>query len=237
MSPHSEIALQKFIHDHSISLMALQETGNWMPTNGLYSKQKVIQNKCINDQAGVALIVDKKLNPEHIDTIEDDTVDAVWCQIKLKNKRIIIGSVYTRPSNSTSGLENLLCHIKKVLAFKVTHNFNSIIVYGDFNARSTDWGDHTINKRGKLLKEFLQKEDMTLCSPYDYTFSCNNGGSVIDLTLASGPVISELGHQWLEKEAELFTGAPARGHYPVLQQILSPTTNSNVKIKCRLEKC
>ena len=107
MSPHSEIALQKFIHDHSISLMALQETGNWLPTNGLYSKQKVIQNKCINDQAGVALIVDKKLNPEHIDTIEDDTVDAAWCQMKLKNKRILIGSVY-RPIQADRACDSFL---------------------------------------------------------------------------------------------------------------------------------
>ena len=232
MSPHSELALQKFMHDKSISLMAVQETGNWKPVDGFFTNQKIIRNKYINDQAGVAIVVDKNLNPEHLDTIEDDMIDAVWCQLKLKNRNVIVGSVYTKPSNNTDGLKQLLCHIKKVLLYKEAHNFSSVIVYGDFNARSTEWGDHAANKRGEMLEKFLQEESVTLCSPFEQTFSCTNGGSVIDLVLASGPIIDHFGHQWLEKEAELFTGAPARGHYPVLHQVVGPFVNSNVKTKC-----
>ena len=232
MSSHSEVALQKFINDQNISLIALQETGKWKPTDGFFIDKQIIQNKCINDQMGVAIIADKNLSPEHLDNIEDDSVDAVWCQLKLRNKRVIVGSVYTKPSYSTDGLKRLLEHIKEVQLYGVAHKFNSLIVYGDFNARNADWGDHTTNKRGEIMVDFMEKENMTVCSPFNQTFSCTNGGSVIDLVLASGPIINQFGHQWIEKEVELFTGAPARGHYPVLQQVLEPTTNSNIKTKC-----
>ena len=220
------------MHDQNISLMAIQETGKWEPTDGFFVSHKIIQNKFLNDQLGVAIIADKSLYPEHLDLIEDDSVDAVWCQVKLKNKRVIIGSVYTKPTNGTEGINNLISHIKKVHEYGLAHNFNSIIIYGDFNARNTEWGDHSSNKRGQVLNQFIDNGNFTLCSPFDYTFSCSTGGSVIDLVLATGPIINQFGLQWIEKEAELFTGAPARGHFPVLQQVLEPSTNSNVKTKC-----
>ena len=47
------------------------------------------------------------------------------------------------------------------------------------------------------------------------------------MVLAEGPIVAKLGDQWIEKDAELFTGAPRRGHYPVLQRITSRRTNTN----------
>ena len=37
--------------------------------------------------------------------------------------------------------------------------------------------------------------------------------------LAEGPIVSHLGTQWMDKDVELFSGAPRRGHYPVLQEV------------------
>ena len=106
------------------------------------------------------------------------------------------------------------------------------MVYGDFNARSREWGDHHTNSWGKKLFDFISNGELTLCSPFDLTFSCNNGGSVIDLLLVDGPVIKDIGHQWVEKECELFTGAPIRGHYPVLHSLDSTKSLPRVTIKC-----
>jgi len=95
MSAHSELSVQKFIHDQGIKLMALQETGCWEPTDGFFKDKRIMRNDTTNGNnlRGVALIVDKDLLPEAI-AIESTETDAVWCQIKLGNKRVLVGSVY-----------------------------------------------------------------------------------------------------------------------------------------------
>ena len=193
----------------------------------------IIQNDVTDSEtlSGVALIINRNLQPEKIDTIATKEVDAVWCQIRLNNKHIIVGSVYTRPTKDSKGLKELLNHIKQVHEYRTKHHYNSLLVYGDFNARNQEWGDHDCNPRGKMLEKFLEDEDFAVCSPFDYTFSCNKGGSVIDLVLVQGPISNKLGNQWIEKDCELFTGAPARGHYPVLQSIDVNSAKKVVKTK------
>ena len=97
MSVHSELSLQKFIHDQDIKLMALQETGCWKPTDGFFGDNVVMKKDTTSrnnpNLRGVALIVHKDLLPETVD-IGGTDVDAIWCQIKLGRKRILVGSVY-----------------------------------------------------------------------------------------------------------------------------------------------
>ena len=67
--------------------------------------------------------------------------------------RYLIGSVYTKPTGTdTKGLKKLLDHITEVRKYRKKHNFNSILIYGDFNARNEEWGDHVTNSRGKVLE-------------------------------------------------------------------------------------
>ena len=234
MSINSEMVIDRFLGIHKIKAIALQETGCWNVSSGAFVGKKIFQNKTTSSSAstlsGVALIIDEDLKPELIHELSDDSVDAIWCQIKLNNKRILIGSVYCNPTpSSTQSLSSLLSNINIARNYKCKHGFNSLLVYGDYNARSLNWGDHTTNPRGKLLQEFVDKESLTICSPFDCTFVCSNGGSVIDLVLSEGPITSSLGLQWMEKEVELFTGAPRRGHYPVLQSMSERISQANIK--------
>ena len=64
----------------------------------------IIQNKIMDNLAGVALIINKSLSPEPIDILTNDKVDTVWGQIKINNRRVIVGSVYTKPTNDTNGV-------------------------------------------------------------------------------------------------------------------------------------
>ena len=136
MSTHSEAALQSFIYERGISLIAIQETGVWNPSDGFFTNKAIIKNKLNDNLSGVALIAENSLFPEHLDALDDDSVDAIWCQVKLNNKRVIIGSVYTKPSKDKTGLLKLLTHIKKVQNFSIgsiAHKFASILIYGDLN--------------------------------------------------------------------------------------------------------
>ena len=234
MSSNSELSVQKFIHDQGIHLMALQETGCWDKTKGLFTDSLIIQNdiSCNTSLKGVALIVKKALLPEKVDIENPSDFDAIWSQIRVGQKRILVGSIYISPSASNEAFENLLKHLKSAVSFKEANKFNSILVYGDFNARSLEWGDHHTNAWGRQLCDFIDKESLTLCSPFDLTFSCNEGGSVIDLLLADGPIVRDIGQHWVEKDCELFTGAPARGHYPVLHSLSNAVPHQGVKLKC-----
>jgi len=234
MSSNSELCLQKFIHDHRIQLMAIQESGCWEPTKEFFKDYTIIQNDISgkNNLRGVALIVKNDLLPEPVDIGDTSYLDTVWCQIRVEQKRILVGSIYISPSAGNEAFDKLLKHLNSAQTFKNNNRFNSLLVYGDFNARSLDWGDHHTNNWGKKLYEFTNEEGLTLCSPFDLTFSCMEGGSVIDLLLADGPIIKDIGQHWVEKDCELFTGAPARGHYPVLHSLSKATLHQGARLKC-----
>ena len=46
--------------------------------------------------------------------------------------------------------------------------------------------------RGRTLKAFTTKFDLTICSPFDNTFVCENGGSVIYPLLIQGNISSNI---------------------------------------------
>ena len=239
MSKQSEMAIDHFMHDNKISSMALQETGTWTPSASAFKGRKIF-SKSPDIQlgtSGVALIFDQSLSPETIDELTNSDVDAIWCQVKISGVRYLIGSAYCRPCNtvkeSNKLMEKLLTNIESARKYRIKHQFNSMLVYGDFNARHLEWGDHKTNQRGQQLLSYAEKENITICSPYDFTFVCDTGGSVIDLVLAEGSIVNKLGQQWIEKDTELFSGAPRRGHYPILQRmdIQANAMNSSIPIK------
>ena len=73
---------------------------------------------------------------------------------------------------------------------------------------------------GELLAEFTSTQGLLGLSPSTYTFKSTNGGSVIDLAFVT-PVISKSYHSSsVDQNVELFSGAPFRGHFPVIHQFI-----------------
>ena len=149
----------------------------------------------------------------------------------LDDKTILVGSAYCTPDSNTESLKRVLQNIKKAKDYCHIMKIKNILVYGDFNARSEQWGDHVNNGRGKCLSEFTRIQDFVLCSPGYRTFlSPNNGGSIIDLLLAFGDITEKIVSQWTDEVTELFTGAPIRGHLPVFTSLLKPGSYSKNKM-------
>ena len=240
MSTHSELALANFIYEQNIALLALQETGHWdiSSSTSLFKNYQIFvnTNKPTENLSGVGLIIDKKLKPELVSELMSDKVDNAWCQITLNNKRVLVGSAYCKPNSSTENLVVTSTNITHALKYSKTHNFSSVIVYGDFNARNTDWGDTVTSNRGKMLAEYIDKENWLLCSPFENTFVCDGGGSVIDLILTQGRISLDIKEQWIEKDTELFSGAPRRGHYPILHGINHDQTAAKARNVSNWEK-
>ena len=237
MSSNSELAIGKYLYDKNIKAMMVQESGHWNISTQPYAGYKVFSNDISYNPSklrGVSLILKEELHPEPITDLASPDFDGVWCQIKLHNKRILLGSMYCRPSEADmTEFRNFLDYVSQVRQYGKKHRFNSLLIYGDFNARNSEWGDHYTNKKGTALSNYLNTEGLTICSPFDLTFTGNGGGSVIDLVLAEGAITNILGRQWIDKETELFTGAPTQGHYPILQSLHERTNEHTLKTVCK----
>ena len=79
----------------------------------------------------MALIVKKALLPEKVDIENPSDFDAIWSQIRVGQKRILVGSIYISPSASNEAFENLLKHLKSAVSFKEANKFNSILAEAD----------------------------------------------------------------------------------------------------------
>lgn len=104
-------------------------------------------------------------------------------QVSLKGdlyQPVIIINVYISPSSKMSQkLEGLEIIISKYSSFP-------LIITGDFNSRSTLFGDVKTNTRGRLLTRFVQRFGIELINNNTFpTFETNYGSSLIDLTFAN----------------------------------------------------
>ena len=86
---------------------------------------------------------------------------------------------------------------------------------GDFNARHPSWGDKS-NAQGEILNDFLQQEDLTALNDGEPTLTYTDGISVIDLVICSANLHRHFCGLTMDYYTEIFTGAPNRGHYPVI---------------------
>ena len=95
---------------------------------------------------------------------------------------------------------------------------------GDFNSRHISWGDTLTNKRGEDLHAFTVSQGLQCAHPNKNTFVSHNGGSVIDLSFMKGKIYSQYHSTSVDTDSELFTGAPVRGHLPVIHQFKLSTS-------------
>lgn len=81
-----------------------------------------------------------------------------------------------------------------------------ILLAGDLNAKSMDWGSPVSNARGVLLSEWCAENDLLILNRGTaYTCVRHNGGSVVDLTLGS-PGLARRVRDWVvDESAETFS--------------------------------
>ena len=222
LSRHSKLALDKFTFNNNISLLALQETKlnqNQLDKLDKFDNLESFFLPKSDSTYGVGMLISPLLVPQRVTELEDQLCDIVWCMIRLNNTCVLVASAYT-PPNNVLRLRNLLANIEQAHSYAMKNKIKDILVFGDYNSRNMLWGDTKNNTHGHKLIEFIDGSSFMLCSPADKTFvSPNNGGSVIDLLLGSGKITNNISENWTDRSSELFTGAPVRGHFPVLYTV------------------
>ena len=220
LSKHSSIALDKFMSDHNVHIQAIQEVGSTQHASDLFPNKTFFYHF---GAKGVGLAISNKLKPDIVPDLSHSGIDAIFTTVSINNESSLIASCYCRPEISTTkSLKDLLNHLGNAWAWCKSKKVKSMLVLGDFNARNAAWGDTKNNARGKLLMEFVEKnDDVMLHSAGVKTFLHSAGGSVIDLSLTFGHLSSQVSSPWTEQCYTLFSGAPQKGHIPVLQNIVS----------------
>lgn len=106
--------------------------------------------------------------------------DIVVVQVTTDFGPICIYSVYCSPNEE---IEHNLLTLSSLL-----NRFNSpTIIFGDFNAKSTLWGQHPLDRRGAQLIDIIVQENLTVLNNNDSppSFQSSRGISWIDLAITN----------------------------------------------------
>ena len=98
---------------------------------------------------------------------------------------------------------------------------DGVIALGDFNARHHLWGDHQINSYGQQLTNCVDFAKFSIKSSGNPMFLSKNGSSCIDLAITSNSIIDRFSDCYTDDHVLLYSGAPLRGHVPLLCGIRS----------------
>ena len=115
-------------------------------------------------------------------------------------------------------MSDLLGMLEKAKTLSSQLNAKGVITFGDFNARHQMWGDTTDNSYSKQLVNNLSFQDYTIMSSTEPTFLSDNGNSLIDFVKTSTGSDHLLTDIKTDAEVELYSGAPIRGHVPILTE-------------------
>ena len=197
----------------------MQEVGKSAPSQNVFPSMITYS---VTNVRGVSISLAKDYYPQNIAELEDKDIDAVFALCTINKLPVLIVSCYCRPEiSSTKSLKSLLVLLEKAWNWCKKSKVKNMIALGDFNARSSNWGDSIDNPRGKVLSKFIESSsEAKLHSSGRNTFLHSNGGSVIDLSITFGQVSSLLSTPYVENCFTLFTGAPLKGHIPVIQNLV-----------------
>ena len=120
---------------------------------------------------GVVIYVRDTLSCKRRNVIEINGLDAVWNEVTIKSKKVLVGGIY-RPPNSNSDYFNLILE-----NIDRAHNTNipDIIITGDFNY-------NMLSNNNNKIKDLLQQFNLTQLI-MDATHFTEASTSLIDLII------------------------------------------------------
>ena len=114
----------------------------------------------LKNDRGVALFVNPMLFPQRIHDLEDHLCDLLWVTFIFNATPFLICSVYSNPMSQANKLESTLNNIDKATIYAKRHGLKNIMLLGDFNFRNKIWADSVTNKYGKLLEDYIGKNNL-----------------------------------------------------------------------------
>ena len=243
LSDKSRFLLDNYAHENSHAVLMVQETLSTDLNNISLTNMKVITDDNNAANRGAALYVNKKFTITKLKEINQisKNIDSSWGLGVINNKRYILGSIYVKLGYNNA-ITDVLAMLNKAYSLMKHHKAVAIILSGDFNAKHTTWGNQANDSYGRKLFENLDKTKFSILTSKNPTYLCKNGltigSSHIDLTIVTNNMIEKLESCKTDDTVELWSGAPNRGHVPLLTYFNTKTsiTNTEVIEKINLDK-
>ena len=239
LSNRSRLVINNYIHKEQFDVFSVQETGTTNIANLELHNMHVISDTNAAANRGAALYVSKKHTITKLDNISkmSRNLDSCWGLVIASKKRYIIGNIYIK-LNHKPAIDETMKMLKAAEKEKEKLKASGIILMGDYNSRHHCWGDNQINYYGRCLAEALDNTRYSICTSKSPTFLCSNGSSYIDLSIISNELADSVTSCKTDEGVELFSGAPIRGHVPLvtLLNVNSVETSSNITEKLDISK-
>lgn len=235
LSQRSHMMLNKFVFDNDILLLAVQETGKNQQYKTL-NNMKTFEDTNNQKNKGCAIMVKREVMFTPLPEISQisSNIDTVWGLLSWNGKNYIVGNVYLK-LDYLAGAAEFLKMLQKANDLLKRHRCSGIITMGDFNARHYIWNDTTINKYGKYFEQNMDWSKYGIHAPTCPTFLAKNGNSLIDFFVSSTGLDLFLDNPWTDYESNLYSGAPSRGHVPVLINLQTRTRRISQKPEIKLD--
>ena len=230
ISDHCKNASDKYVNEQQPICICLNETNKHLDIDAFTNYNTESSNK----YRGVAILMKQNLRYTRLTELESSEIDSIFLVTIIRGHKVLISTAYIPPSSP----QQMLIWLEQYdSAFDqiVQNNFKGMLFFGDLNARYTYCGDTTANDHATMLVDRLN-ENVAVINIGEPTFLASNGHSVIDLCILTHSLSSKPTCLTTDKETELFTGAPTRGHIPVCLELKLSAEPHAVQFKPWIEK-
>lgn len=204
-------ALLSLIWEHNPQIIALNET--WMKNNkNVYIKgYNIIRNDRDDGYGGVAILVQKHISYEVIQTQLPERGD------NFQFLGISIGKI----NILTAYIPRQSPHLESYLNLILNHIEGEVILVGDLNAHSHIWSRQNVNPNGRSIINIISEHNLVVHNDGTPTriTSPNQNESSVDLTISSMELASNI--SW-----EVVADSDGSDHFPTLVKI-KPQYNLN----------
>lgn len=235
LSQRSKMVLNQYAYTENLDALAVQETDTNLKENLELDNMYGIFDTNNAANKGAALYINNKHSITKLECIskKSKNLDSCWGLLYAYKRRYIIGSIYVK-LNHKPAIGEVMKMLRVAETKKVELKASGIILLGDFNARHIFWGDKQINYYGKCLAESIDSTKFSISTANTPTFLCKNGSSYIDLSIISHELAEDMSCR-TDQDVELFSGAPLRGHVPLLISFSIQRTHEPSKVVEKLD--
>lgn len=152
---------------------------------------------------GISIIINPKMRKHPLlkdfQILARDTINGSFIYLQLGNIKVLC--VYNPPSQP----EEIDTWLEEILMKVRANTFGEIIILGDFNARCREWGDHSANSKGRILRRWTESNGLhRVDTGPDPTYVTTSGNSIVDHVFTnvigvsgstSSPVTNVAGHR------------------------------------------
>ena len=217
MSNHSKIAIDAYLEKHKPDVVFFNETKQQIPDNA-FTNYTTLSSTPKKSTGGVALSFRNDVAYAQIEELETKNNDYIVAAANVRGLKLLTTTAYVKPDNKGELLE-LIKRLEACKVYADTNHMEGVLLFGDCNARHLYWDDQKCNALGNELISLVPT--YTILNDGQPTFLSINGQSVIDLCICYGNFINQYKCSLTtDEDTELFTGAPSRGHLPVLVSLV-----------------